>query len=80
DRRREYDVHQRICVLQSQRRGVARVRHAGLNKELVRSLGSDPRCNTLLDTPADGHFVGAMRMEEQLYLIPDLPKLLFTGS
>lgn len=32
------------------------------------------------DTPADGHFVGAMRMEEQLYLIPDLPKLLFTGS
>ena len=32
------------------------------------------------DIPGDGYFVGAMQMEEQVYLIPDLPKLLFAAS
>jgi hypothetical protein len=31
----------------------------------------------VLDTPLDGHFLAAVRMHEQAYLIPDLKKLLF---
>jgi hypothetical protein len=32
------------------------------------------------ETPAEGHFVSASRMGEQVYLIPDLPALLFAHS
>jgi hypothetical protein len=31
------------------------------------------------DVPEEGYFLGATRLEEQVCLIPDLPKLLFSG-
>jgi hypothetical protein len=33
-----------------------------------------------VDVPDEGCFLGATRIEEQVYLIPDLPKLLFDGA
>ena len=35
---------------------------------------------TAQELPAEGHFAGATQVNEQTYLIPDLPKLLFATS